>query len=342
MDKIYVLFIISAAISFILTPFVRKFAVKIGALDIPKSKRKIHKKPMPLLGGLAIFISFIITMIIKKGPISFEESGILIGATIIVCGGFIDDLYDLKPWQKVSFQVSAAICLMLFNVKIEILTNPLSTGNSFFGIGLVSIPVTILWIVGVTNAFNLIDGLDGLAAGVALISGGSIFVVSMLNGRTNAAYMTAILCGSIAGFLPFNFNPASIFMGDTGSQLLGFLLAAISIKGAVKSAAAFSIAVPLLALGIPIYDTIFAIIRRKLNGKPISQADRGHLHHRLLDMGLSQKQAVLIIYAISAVLGIVAIVATQINNRNSYFLLACVLCILVLLAWKFGLFKHRE
>jgi len=184
--------------------------------------------------------------------------------------------------------------------------------------------------------------LDGLAAGVALISSVTIFIIAVLNNRLDAAVLTAILSGAILGFLPYNFNPAIIFMGDTGAQLLGFLLAAISIEGTIKSAAAFAIAVPILALGIPIYDTLFAVIRRKMNGKPIMQADKGHLHHRLMDMGLSQRQTVLIMYLISAILGSIAIIAMQISNQRAYFILALVMVLLVLLAWKCGFFKSRD
>ena len=227
-------------------------------------------------------------------------------------------------------------------MSITIITNPFIEFYPYLSIGWINIPVTIIWIVGVTNAFNLIDGLDGLAAGIAFISSVTLMIISILNGRLEAAFLTAVLSGAILGFLPYNFNPASIFMGDTGSQLLGFLLAAISIEGAIKSATAFVIAVPILAFGLPIYDTLFAMIRRKVNGKSIMQADKGHLHHRLLDMGLSQKQAVIIMYFISSVLGGSAIIAMQVSTQRAYFLLASVIVIIVLIAWKCGIFQQRE
>lgn len=342
MNNLFLLFIVAAVFSAIFTPLVRKFAVHIGAIDIPKDKRRIHNKPIPLIGGLAMYLAFIVTLIIKKGSLSRAETGMLIGASIITLGGFLDDKFDLKPWQKLSFQVCAAICLILFGIKIALLTNPLFTASPYLTIGWVSVPLTIIWVVGITNALNLIDGLDGLAAGVALISSLTLLVIAILNFRTEAVELTAILGGAILGFLPYNFNPASIFMGDTGAQLLGFLLAAISIEGAIKSAAAFAIAVPILAMGLPIYDTLFAMIRRKLNGKPIMQADRGHLHHRLLDMGLSQKQAVIIMYLLSAVLGSFAIIAMQLSSQRGYFLLAVVMLVLVITGWKFGFFKHEK
>ncbi|OFI06203.1 putative undecaprenyl-phosphate N-acetylglucosaminyl 1-phosphate transferase [Clostridium acetireducens DSM 10703] len=341
-NRLLILAILAFTISFMLTPFVKKFAFHINVIDIPKGKRKIHKKPIPLLGGLAIYISFILTLIFKLGKLSNSELGIIIGATIILIGGFIDDKWDIKPLYKLLFQIAATIFLIFFGVKIKIITNPFFTYNQYINIGCFSIPLTIIWVIGITNAFNLIDGLDGLAAGVALISSITILVIALLNQRNEAAILMAILSGSILGFLPYNFNPASIFMGDTGSQLLGFLLASISIEGAIKSATAFAIAVPILALGLPIYDTLFAMIRRKINGKPIMQADKGHLHHRLLGLGLTQKQAVIIMYLVSAVLGSFAIIAMQISSQRSYFVLATVILILVIVAWKCGFFKHTD
>lgn len=342
MDSIKILTIVSVVISFILTPFIKNFAIRINAVDIPKDKRKIHKKPIPLLGGMAIYISFVITMLLKEGSLGKSEIGILIGATIIVIGGLIDDLKDIRPWQKLLFQVSAAVVLILFGVEIAVVTNPFPSNSLFLKLGWLSIPITIFWVVGITNAINLIDGVDGLAAGVAFICSATIFIIAALNGRREAALLTAILSGAIFGFLPYNFNPASIFMGDTGAQLLGFLLSAISLKGTIKSATAFAIAVPILAFGLPIYDTLFAMIRRKINGKPIMQADRGHLHHRLLDMGLSQKQVVIIMYLTSAVLGGISIIAMQMSTTRSYFLLTIVILIIVFAAWKCGFFEHRE
>ncbi|MGO5075644.1 MraY family glycosyltransferase [Clostridium sporogenes] len=341
--KLYIIGAITAIVlSVILTPIVKKAAFILGVVDIPKDERKIHKKPIPLLGGIAIYISFVVALILKKGSLTLEEIGIILGSTVIVIGGFIDDKYDISPIKKIIFQLAAAICLIMCGLKIQFITNPFDQATLYVGLHAFAIPITILWVIGITNALNLIDGLDGLAAGVALISCITMFVIAVLNQRWEAAILTSILSGSILGFLPYNFNPASIFMGDTGSQLLGFLLAAISIEGAIKSATAFAIVVPILALGLPIYDTLFAMIRRKINGKPIMQADRGHLHHRLLDMGLTQRQAVIIMYLISAVLGSFAIIAMQISNQKSYFLLTAIMLALILIAWKCGFFSHKE
>lgn len=340
--KNYFLVIVSTLISIAATPIIKRFAVKIKAIDVPRDERRIHKRPIPLLGGLAIYVSFIITLFLKEGVLNSSELGIIIGATIIVAGGVLDDMKDLKPGMKLIFQIAAASVLIISGVKINILTNPFGGLDGIIDISWFRVPLTLFWVVGITNAINLIDGLDGLAAGVSLISTITILVIALLNGRIEAAVLTAVLCGAILGFLPYNFNPASIFMGDTGAQLLGFLLAAISIEGTIKSATAFAISVPILALGLPIYDTLFAMIRRKINGKPISQGDRGHLHHRLLDLGLTQRQAVVIMYFISAVLGGISIIAMQISTVRSYFLMATVIIIIVFIAWKLGFFKHKE
>jgi UDP-GlcNAc:undecaprenyl-phosphate GlcNAc-1-phosphate transferase len=336
------LILVSTLISILITPLIKRFAVRIKAIDIPRDERRMHKKPIPLLGGLAIYISFIITLILKLGALKNSELGIIIGATIIVIGGAIDDILELKPIWKLLFQLTAAVCLIVSGVSIQVLTNPFNNVNGFINIEWFYIPFTLFWVVGITNALNLIDGLDGLAAGVALISTITIFVIALIHGRTEAAILTSILGGAILGFLPYNFNPASIFMGDTGAQLLGFLLAAISMVGTIKSATAFAISVPILALGLPIYDTLFAMIRRKVNGKPISQGDRGHLHHRLIDLGLSQRQAVIIMYLISAILGGIAIIAMQVSTVRSYFLMTAVITIIVFTAWKIGFFRHSE
>ena len=335
------LIFITALISAISTPLIKRLAFKINAIDIPKDERKIHKKPIPLLGGLSIYIAFIIGIIIKVGPLEQWEKGIIIGATIIIIGGILDDIKELRPWQKLMFQLIASLCVIYYGIYIKNITNPFGGEDAFFNIGRFSIPFTVLWIIGITNALNLIDGLDGLAAGVALISSITIMVIAVMASRSSAALLTAVLIGAIAGFLPYNFNPASIFMGDTGSQLLGFLLSVISLQGAIKSAATFAIVVPILTLGLPIYDTLFAMIRRKLNGKPIMQGDRGHLHHRLLDLGLTQRQVVLVMYLMSACLGAISILAMCISTPRSYFLLTVIILFIVFLAWRYGFFDNK-
>lgn len=345
MDNLYLIAIVSALISFVSTPIIKKLAFKFNVVDIPKDNRRVHRTTMPKLGGLAIYIAFLIMMFLKKNPIDYSEIGIIIGSLIIVVGGVIDDKYAIKPWQKLMFQIAAASVLIFFKVTISVITNPISDVNLYIKIAsYISIPLTMFWVIGVTNAFNLIDGLDGLSAGLAFIACITMCIVAFLSGKGDIEVitLTVILGAAILGFLPYNFNPASIFMSDVGSQLIGFLLAAISLEGAIKSASAVVIAVPILAFGLPIYDTIFAIIRRKLNGKPIMQADKGHLHHRLLAMGLSQKQAVVIMYLISAVLGLMSVIVMQLANTKAYTVLAIVILIIVIIAFKFGIFNHND
>lgn len=341
MDGLLIYMVVSAGISFLATPLVKKIAILVNAISIPKDSRRIHKKPMPLLGGLAIFFAFVVTEILRKGTISKSELGITLGAACIAVGAVIDDIKELRPWQKLIFQFAGVICLIISDVKITVITNPLNNIDTYINIGWLAIPFTIIWVIGITNSLNLIDGLDGLAAGVSFISCVTIFIIAILNGRDEAAILTAILSGSILGFLPYNFNPASIFMGDS-ALVLGFLLSSISMEGAIKSATAFAIVVPILAIGLPIYDTLFAMIRRKINGKPIMQGDRGHLHHKLLDMGLNQKQAVIVMYLISAILGGISIIAMQISSARAYFLLAGVILAIVAIAWKIGIFHQVE
>lgn len=313
-------FIIAFAVAALCTPLAAKFAMKIGAVDIPKDERRVHNKPMPRLGGLAIFIGFItslsLTAFFSQGILSINKEtpmqllGILIGSIIIVLVGAIDDTKNLKAWIKLVFQILAAFVVIYTGTRIEIITNPFSdvgvTSLSLY----ISIPLTVFWIVGVTNAINLIDGLDGLAAGICSIASISLLFISVSQGQPFASVLTAAIAGSTLGFLPYNFNPAKIFMGDTGATFLGFMLAAVSIQGTLKAYTTVAIAVPFLVLGLPIFDTLFAIIRRMVNGKSIMQADRGHIHHRLLDMGLSQKQSVVVMYTISASLGLIAITLT--------------------------------
>lgn len=348
MLKECLMFFVAIAISAVLTPFVIKLAVRIGAIDVPKDSRRVHKTPIPLIGGLAMFVSFTLTILIfvpfKHMPDGSSKRiiGLLIGGAFITLSGFIDDIKPLSAKYKLLLQIIAAVILVCFGVRIKFVTNPFDRVTGISDIGFLSVPATIFWIVGITNAFNLIDGLDGLAAGVAGIASITLFIVSALNGRTTAELLTAVLAGSIIGFIPYNFNPAKIFMGDTGSQFLGFILAAISIEGSIKSAAAIAIVVPVLALGLPIYDTITSIIRRFINKKPVMQGDREHIHHKLLDMGLSQRQAVVVMYFISALLGMCAIFATELSTIQSFFVFISVFCIIILISKEAGIIKKKK
>jgi len=311
-------FILSFIVAFFATPIAKKVAFKIGAVDVPKDNRRMHKKPIARLGGLAIVSGFLVSVLFYvidslydvNAPLKVNSQffGLLVGILIIVGVGIIDDIKALSAKVKLAFQVISALAVVTSGTRIEYVTNPFSeTGISRLN-PFLSYAITLLWIIGITNAINLIDGLDGLAAGVSSIASLSLFIVSIIFERWDVAILTAALAGSTLGFLPYNFNPAKIIMGDTGATFLGFTLGVVSIQGTLKSYAAIAIAIPVLVLGLPLFDTVFAIIRRFFNGKPIMEADRGHLHHKLIDMGLSQKQSVLIMYILSAALGLCAIV----------------------------------
>ena len=332
----YIEYIVSFTIAFIVafcaTPLVRKIAFRIGAVDVPKDERRMHKKPIARLGGLAIFIGFLAAVIytiisrIMDGVVfagDFRFIGLIIGSIIIVIVGVIDDVKPLKAWIKLIFQIVAALVVVLSGIRIEEVSNPFALMGVTF-LGMLSIPISVIWIIGITNAINFIDGLDGLAAGVSSIASLSLLFISVFDQQTGAVFLTAALAGASLGFLPFNFNPAKIFMGDTGSTFLGFALSVISIMGMVKGYAAIALAVPLLILGLPIFDTAFAILRRIFNGKSIMEADRGHLHHKLMDMGFSQKQTVVALYVVSAFLGICAVELATNGVLKAIILLASV------------------
>jgi len=314
-------FALAFIISFSATPIVRRLAFKIGGVDIPKDDRRMHKKPIALMGGLAIICGFVISLAFDLATASNiitpgrEILGLASGMVVIVVMGILDDIKTLKAWTKLLFQVAAAICTVAISgTRISHLTNPFGPDRYLELSWYISIPLTIIWIVGITNAINLIDGLDGLAAGVSSISSLSLFFVTILRADLDPskavyiALVTAALSGSTLGFLPFNFNPAKIFLGETGAAFLGFTLGVVSIQGVMKSYTAISIVIPFLVLGLPLFDTAFAIVRRLFSRRPIMQGDRGHLHHRLIDMGLSQRQSVLVLYSASASLGLCAIV----------------------------------
>lgn len=309
------------AVSFLMCPLVKSFAYKIGAIDVPKDNRRMHKKPVPRLGGLAIFLGFMVSILLFV-RIDHQLRGILLGASIIVVLGVVDDMSPLRAYFKFCVQVAAALVAVFHGVVIEILSNPnVFANNPYWELNWLSIPITVLWIVGITNAVNLIDGLDGLACGVSTISAVSMLVIALLVSEGAVALVMASLVGACLGFMPYNRNPAKMFMGDTGSTFLGYILATISIQGLFKYYAIVSFAVPFLILGLPMFDTLFAIIRRLAHGQNPMAPDRGHIHHRLIDMGLNQKQAVAALYVISSILGLSAVVLTSSGAVKAMLLL---------------------
>ena len=331
--------LVSAVVSFAATPLVKRMAYKLGAIDVPKDNRRMHKEPIPRMGGLAIAISFILTVLIF-GELDRQMQGILLGAVIIVVLGVLDDCLTLRALFKFLVQIGAACVVVAHGCTIQFLSNPVFTSDvPYLDLGNWSVPITIIWIVAITNAVNFIDGLDGLAVGVSAISAATLLVIALLVSESAVAVVLAALLGACLGFLPYNFNPAKIFMGDTGSTFLGFILACISIQGMFKLYAVISFAVPFLILGVPIFDICYAIIRRLARHQNPMQADRGHIHHRLIDMGFSQKQAVASTYMLTAMLGLAAVVLTSSGEARALILIGA---IFVVGAIGFGLiFRHN-
>ncbi len=322
--NITIAFLLAFITSFVITPYTMRLAHKVGAIDIP-DKRKVHKKPIPRLGGLAIITGFLVSIIYLLIVLSIENtmrlngiekygiklSGFLIGILVLGITCFIDDSKDIPAWIKLLAQILAAVIVVTSGIKIDIVAIPFMENNITLNI-IFSYILTIGWIVGITNAINLIDGLDGLSSGISLISCISLLIIFATNGSSILSIiLITALAGGIVGFLPFNFNPAKTFVGDVGSNFLGFSLAVISILGVAKTYTVIVLIAPLIVLGLPIFDTIFAIFRRIIKGKSLKavfKPDKGHLHHRLMAKGYTQKQAVLILYGLSATLGMFAII----------------------------------
>ena len=300
-------FLLAAFISFFATPLVRKLAFKVGAVDIPKDDRRVHKEPMPLIGGLAIFIAVVIVTLVFL-PLDREIISILLGASFIVVAGIIDDLRELKPKTKFTLQIIAGLILILGGIKVEFVTNPFAINSSLLHLSWLSIPITLFWVVGITNTLNFIDGLDGLAGGISSIYFLTIGIIAVIQQKTGLDFvLTFTMLGSTLGFLVHNFYPASIFMGDSGSMFLGFIISVIALLG-FKNVTMTSLIVPLLILAIPILDVIFAILRRFIKGQSISAPDKYHIHHQLLKRNLSQQTVVLIIYVINVLFALASIV----------------------------------
>ena len=323
--------LVALIFSFLMTPVVRTFAYKVGAIDVPKDSRRMHKVPTPRLGGLAIFIGFMISTLLFV-PMTPEMKSVLLGAVVIVVLGVVDDSVALPAKVKFIIQIAAALIPALNGVTIQAFSNPnIFSSNLYWMLGGLSVPVTVLWIVAVTNSVNLIDGLDGLANGVSTISATTMLVIALLLGEADVSIVLAALVGACVGFMPYNFNPAKMFMGDTGAMFLGYILATMSIQGLFKYYAVISFVVPFLILGLPIFDTSFAFFRRLARGQSPMSPDREHIHHRLIDMGLSQKQAVATLYVVSAILGLSAVVLTTGGEQRAMIFFAA-LCVTAMIA----------
>ena len=322
---IAIAFLLAFITSFVLTPYTIKMAKKIGAVDIPKDERRMHKKAMPKFGGPAIMVAFLISTIYLLITSSIEGNlnifgtenyilkllGFLGGMVILGAFCYFDDVKGIHPLVKLTGQLIAAGIVVACGIRIDYFNLPFLEGNILLS-NAFSIILTIFWIVGITNAINLIDGLDGLSTGISIISCISLLIIFALNGSPLIAIiMITALVGALAGFLPFNFNPAKTFIGDIGSNFIGYTLSIVSILGIAKTATAFVVVLPIIVLGLPIFDTLSAIIRRLIKGKSLKavfQADKGHLHHKLIEKGLTQKEAVLLLYGISVACGMFAVI----------------------------------
>lgn len=308
MAKFLLIFILSLICSYTLTPLIKRVAESINIGMAYPGERKVHTRPIPQVGGWAIYLTFLLVVLLTL-KLKGQLLGILLGGSLILILGTIDDLFNLPAKVKLVGQILAALILLFFGVKISFVTNPLGGMIYLGGWGVL---VTVLWVVGITNALNLIDGLDGLAAGISIIAAATFFCLSYLGKPAETILvLSLILMGSSLGFLRYNFSPARVFMGDSGSMFLGFTLSAVAVMGAFKSAATLALLAPILVLGVPILDTAFAIARRLKSGQPAFQADKEHIHHKLLQLGLSQRQTVLLIYLVSIFLGAIALILSR-------------------------------
>jgi UDP-GlcNAc:undecaprenyl-phosphate GlcNAc-1-phosphate transferase len=308
-------FVVSLLFSFVLTWGVRNLAMGRGWVAPPIQDRDLHETPLPRVGGVPIFLSFLvgISIALLVGPhVSVFRSGfsirtlltVLVPGTLIFLLGLCDDIYSLGPYTKFAVQGVAAI--LLFAGGLRILDLPVLFGARHLT-WYIGLPVTILWVIGITNAFNLIDGLDGLAAGSALFSTFVVLVVALSSGSSLVSLLTVALAGAIVGFLRFNFNPATIFLGDCGSLFIGFMLSALALEGAQKAPTVIAVAIPVVSFGLPILEAALSVLRRLIGGKPLFRADREHIHHKLLQHGMSPRQAVIALYAVSALFALLSL-----------------------------------
>lgn len=331
--RVLIAFLVALGVAFFVTPLTKKMAMKLGVYDKPDA-RKVHKGAMTRLGGLGIYLGFLAGLLVY-GDFSRSFVGLLISSSMVVAVGFYDDIKGITPKMKLLGQVAAAIVLIGFDVRLEFLTNPFN-GN-LIDLGFWGLPITLFWLIGVSNAVNLIDGLDGLAGGISAIAALSLAVVSLAKGFYGSGAIALVLVGSLIGFLRYNFHPAQLFMGDCGALFLGFVLGALSILGLSEGTTVIALFIPIMVLGIPILDTFFAIIRRYKNNKPIFEADKGHLHHRLLAMGVDHKYTVLFIYAVTFILCALAVLVTLLPTVYSIVLLFLTIAMIFFAAGRLGI-----
>jgi len=332
--RVMIVFVVAFAIALGLTPFAKWLAPKIGAIDMPKA-RGMHNKPMPRFGGLAIYLGSMIAMLLflpltgdrmLVGELVEQDSrlfGLLAAGTVVFLVGVIDDIKGVTPKQKALGQVLGGLILFFSGIRFDFVGNPFVPGEIIEFHWIISLLLTVIWVVAITNTINLMDGLDGLAAGISFISAMCIAYVSYVHGWYLMCLILLALAGGAMGFLPWNFHPAKIFMGDSGALYLGFMLAAVSILNPAKQVTVFAMIMPMLVLALPIFDTVFAIIRRAVNRQPLTMADKGHLHHRIMRVGMGQKRTVLTLYSICGIMGAAGIVFSRHLYYETIFLLGC-------------------
>lgn len=314
----------ATSVSYVLTPLVKHFSIRFGFVDIPKDERRMHNKPIPTIGGLAIFASFLLIVLIMA-DISRQLVGMLVGSMVVVLLGVVDDKYDLSAKFKFLIQILAAVIPVSQGCVIRYISNPLPVlGGAYLSLGILSVPITIIWIVALVNAVNFIDGLDGLSVGVCSISCLAMGFIALTLGQGSEALILGILLGACLGFLPYNRNPAQIFMGDTGATFLGFVLGCMSVSGLFKLYAVISFAVPILVLGVPLFDICFACLRRIWHHVNPMHSDRSHIHHRLIDMGFNQRQSVTILYLVASLLGVAAVLVSTTGAGKALMVLVAV------------------
>lgn len=345
------LFVASLVATLATTPLARRIAVRVGAVDYPNARR-INKTPIPRMGGIAIFCGIVAAFVVQYlgttylgWPVVLVPSPrlevnywlLVLAFLVIFATGLLDDRYSLKPLQKLAGQVLAAVLAVVGGLVIGDISNPL--GGPFVSLGWLAYPVTVIYLVAYTNIINLIDGLDGLAAGISALASLTMFVLSVLAGRLDAAALAVAVVGSSLGFLRYNFHPASIFMGDSGALTLGFALGAVSLLSVTRFAGLTTIIVPLVIAAVPIIDTFSAIVRRLRGHVSIGHADRGHIHHRLMAEGFDQRQAVLLMYAWTALLCVGSLVMTQVDTIPRIVIFALLLVASFAFAWHLRLFE---
>jgi UDP-GlcNAc:undecaprenyl-phosphate/decaprenyl-phosphate GlcNAc-1-phosphate transferase len=336
----FAILVLSMAAAFLCTPWVRRLAFGWGAVDFPNA-RKIHQVPMPRLGGLAVYFGFWFPwiwfyLVNNRVTATFKDYekmslALCLGATAMMLVGMWDDLRGLRAMKKLAAQVAIAVGLYCADFRIVRLSNPFGPA---WELGWWSLPVSVLWMVGITNAINLLDGIDGLAAGVTACIALALALINILAGHIVVALLTLCLAGACLGFLPFNFSPAWIFLGDSGSLFIGLVLACIGILSLFKAATATFVLVPLILFGLPLFDTLSVAVGRLLRGVPMFQADKSHVHHRLLRLGLNQRQAAYSLYGVTLALGSVAILLSLQQSPDTLILGGVLVLSLAVAVWR--------